>query len=192
MRSWSPSYFSRWCTLWVVYVGLRALLLSLSLKAFCDLLTWGVRSQTRALIAWAGISTTPSGWTAIFLKPCVFFFFFCVFFSCIFLYLIEQLIESPSCCLIWFFFCSAFCVLHHLSFQPVPLSVRVLFILKYFLYLHPLIPSFALFPVQYGGAVCYCDRLHPPFLCCLYNNWQVCTAVASAGFLSICQTLCRF
>lgn len=74
MRSWSPSYFSRWCTLWVVYVGLRALLLSLSLKAFCDLLTWGVRSQTRALIAWAGISTTPSGWTAIFLKPCVFFF----------------------------------------------------------------------------------------------------------------------
>lgn len=99
-----------------------------------------------------------------------FFFFFCVFFSCIFLYLIEQLIESPSCCLIWFFFCSAFCVLHHLSFQPVPLSVRVLFILKYFPYLHPLIPSFALFPVQYGGAVCYCDRLHPPFLCCLYNN----------------------
>lgn len=85
MRSWSPSYFSRWCTLWVVYVGLRALLLSLSLKAFCDLLTWGVRSQTRALIAWAGISTTPSGWTAIFLKPCVFFFLLlCLFFHAFF------------------------------------------------------------------------------------------------------------
>lgn len=192
MRSWSPSYFSRWCTLWVVYVGLRALLLSLSLKAFCDLLTWGVRSQTRALIAWAGISTTPSGWTAIFLKPCVFFFSsFVSFFMHFFVldWTIDRITELLPDLV---FFCSAFCVLHHLSFQPVPLSVRVLFILKYFPYLHPLIPSFALFPVQYGGAVCYCDRFHPPFLCCLYNNWQVCTAVASAGFLSICQTLCRF
>lgn len=80
MSSWSPSYFSRWCALWVVYVGLRALLLSPSLEAFCDLLTWGVRSQTRALIAWAGIKTMPSGWTAISIKPCFLWVLFHAFF----------------------------------------------------------------------------------------------------------------
>lgn len=46
----SPSYFSRQCTLWVVYVGLRAFLLSLSLEVFCDLLTCNLWPQTRALI----------------------------------------------------------------------------------------------------------------------------------------------
>lgn len=37
MTSRIPSYFSKWCTLWVVYLGLRALLLGLSVWGFYDL-----------------------------------------------------------------------------------------------------------------------------------------------------------
>lgn len=37
MTSRIPSYFSSWCTLWVVYLGLRALLLSPSLWGSYDL-----------------------------------------------------------------------------------------------------------------------------------------------------------
>lgn len=37
MTSPAPPYFSNWCTLWVVYLGLRALQLSLSVSSLCDL-----------------------------------------------------------------------------------------------------------------------------------------------------------
>lgn len=37
MTSPAPPYFSNWCTLWVVYLGLRALQLSLSVSSLRDL-----------------------------------------------------------------------------------------------------------------------------------------------------------
>lgn len=115
MRSWSPSYFVRWCALWVVYVGLRALLLSPSLEAFCDLLTCSVRSQTRALIAWAGISSLPSGWTAIFLKPCS----LCVFFHAFYVldWTIDRITELLPDLFFSFKVVLSFCVLQ--QFLPV-------------------------------------------------------------------------
>lgn len=77
-----------------------------------------------------------------------------------------------------FFFIIVVFVLHHPTSHRFPLSVPVLFILKCSLHLCPLILSLALFPIQYGGAVCYCDNPTPsPFF-------------AVSGVIDKCAWLC--
>lgn len=72
----------------------------------------------------------------------------------LFMYLIEQLIELLSCCLICFLVLKLF---YHFvycsSFYLCPVSIPVLFVLKYFLYLWPLIGSFALSSVQWWSCL---------------------------------------
>lgn len=164
MRSWSPSYFVRWCALWVVYVGLRALLLSPSLEAFCDLLTWGTRSHTRALIAWAGMRTTPSGWSSIFfieglLSLCLFPSFFCTWLNNWSNHLAVAWTDSLFVyCRISVSTCYFSMSLSYSFWNASCISVLL---------------SVHLSPVQCGGAVCYCDHhpsTPPHLLCCLWNT----------------------
>lgn len=84
MTSRIPSYFSSWCTLWVVYLGLRALLLSPSLWGFYDLqqqhATRG--SKKRTLCYWSVKSTTwhilPHKYEVVCLLPVVVFVYFLI------------------------------------------------------------------------------------------------------------------